>query len=351
MDERVQELECRLKAQDKTIRVLSERLEQEIADDISAFALFEQNIALENVVSSRTRELEEHRNELKQALTDLKAAQSELLQAQKLQAIGQLASGIAHEINTPTQYVGNNISFLGESFEDLLQAMQLCQGLLTKDANAQSWDVCRKTLSQAMELADFDFLIAEIPRSLKECEEGVSRISHIVGAMRDFAHPSGGVQQPVELNALIQSTIEISRNEWKLVADLETHLDPSLPTVEGLKDELGQVLLNLIVNAAHAIADHNPTGNGKGLIRIVTRRNGDWAEILVQDDGCGIPENLQEKVFEPFFTTKEVGRGSGQGLAIVYNVVLDKHHGELKVDSQAGEGTTLIVRLPLGNQS
>jgi signal transduction histidine kinase len=348
MDDKIQELEYRLKAQDKTIRVLSERLERQMADDISGFALFEQNIALENVVTTRTRELEEHRVDLERALAELKETQTELLQAQKLQAIGQLAAGIAHEINTPTQYVGNNISFLRDLFGDLMRAIQLCQGLLKEEAGAQSIDGVRSTIKQAFEMIDFEFLQEDMVSALSDCEEGVNRISVIVGAMKDFAHPSGGNLRPVALQKLIQSTIEISRNEWKLLAELKTELDPGLPTVEGLKDELGQVLLNLIINAAHAIADANPSCDKQGLIRILTRRNGNWAEILVEDNGCGIPEELHQKIFEPFFTTKEVGRGSGQGLAIVYNVVAGKHQGEVLVDSEPGKGARFTVRLPLG---
>ncbi len=339
MNEQAQTLEDKLKAQEKTIRILSERLEQHMADDISGFALFEQNIALENVVDTRTRELES-------ALTELKAAQTELLHSQKLQAIGQLASGIAHEINTPTQYVGNNISFLSQSFTELLQALHSCESLLSDAPEKQSLQDCHTTIAEALKKADFEFLKEEIPRALKECENGIKRISGIVIAMKDFAHPSGGSMQPVDLSGLIQTTTEISRNEWKLVADLETHFDPELPPIEGLKDELGQVLLNLIVNAAHAIEDRE-AAEGKGIIRITTRRDGKWAEIKVEDNGCGIPEELQQKVFEPFFTTKEVGRGSGQGLAIVYNVITDKHHGKMSVRSEPDKGTLFTIHLPL----
>ncbi|WP_275099406.1 sensor histidine kinase [Sedimenticola hydrogenitrophicus] len=349
MDEQVHLLEQKIAAQEKTIRILSERLEQQTADNISGFALFEQNIVLENVVTTRTRELEAHRIELERALTELKAAQSELLQAQKLQAIGQLASGIAHEINTPTQYVGDNITFITESFADLLQALQLCESMLAETPDGESPPECRSTLARAMELADYHYLKEEIPRALKECKDGVKRISGIVGAMKEFAHPSGGIMQPVDLNHLIRSTVEICRNEWKLIAELETELDPVMSSVLGLKDELGQVLLNLIVNAAHAIADGKTAGDKMGLIRIATRCDGDWAEIQVQDNGCGVPMELRQKIFEPFFTTKEVGRGSGQGLAIVYHVVTDKHHGELTVDSAPGQGTIFTVRLPMAS--
>jgi two-component system, NtrC family, sensor kinase len=155
--------------------------------------------------------------------------------------------------------------------------------------------------------------------------------------------------QQVDLHNLIQSTIAISRNEWKYVAKLETDFDPKLPYMDGLKDELGQVMLNLIVNAVHAIEDQGYKEGGNGIIRISTKLDGEWVEIQVEDNGCGIPQESYSKIFEPFFTTKDVGRGSGQGLAIVYNVVANKHHGKISVHSEPGKWTTLTIRLPLVN--
>jgi signal transduction histidine kinase len=329
-DDGIKELETKLKAQNKTIMVLSERLEQHISDNISGFALFEQNIALEHVVATRTHELETKHAELEQALEELKSAQSELLHAQKLQAIGQLASGIAHEINTPAQYVGDNIKFLNDAFNTLLQTIEFC----------------RKTTPDIQEDEDLDFLTREIPRALKDSGEGMEYISNIVSAMKEFAHPSGETMRQVDLHSVIMSTVAISRNEWKHSAKLETDFDQQLPSVCGFKDELGQVMLNLIVNAVHAIEDCK-TDNANGLIRISTQHDDDWAEIKVEDNGCGIPDELRQRIFEPFFTTKEVGRGSGQGLAIVYNVITDKHNGKLTVKSEQGKGSTFIIQLPL----
>jgi len=340
MESRIDLLEQQLKSRDKTIRVLSERMEQHLADDVSSFALFEQNIALEKAVAMRTHELE-------QALDHLKSAQTDLLQAQKQQAIGQLAAGIAHEINTPTQYLGNNVSFLQDSFDTLLQTLRHCQELLRAEAGGQSVESLRHGLREALDLADLDFMGEEVPRALNDSGEGVKRISDIVGAMKDFAQPSGGKMMPVELESLIRAAVEISRYEWKEVAEISTDLDPLLPSVVGLKDELGQALLNLIINAAHAIADSPCGGEAGGLIHIMTRRRDDWAELSVEDNGCGIPEELQDKIFDPFFTTKGVGKGSGQGLAIVYNVITGKHHGQLFVHSEPGRGTTITARLPL----
>lgn len=304
------------------------------------------NEDLEKRVHNRTQELQMSNAELENAYRDLQTAHSQILQQEKMASIGQLASGIAHEINTPTQFVGSNISFLRESFGNLLQAMDLCQDLLLKAENEQTIDAFRQTLRLVLELADLEFMKTEVLQALKESEDGVNRIAKIVTAMKDFAHPGGTSPQPMELNPLIKSTIEICRNEWKLVARLETDLDPSLPIVAGIRDELGQVVLNLLVNAAHAVADGSCT-NGQGLIRVVTRRSDNWVEIVVQDNGCGIPKELQQKIFEPFFTTKKVGRGSGQGLAIAYHIVSGKHHGKLLVDSEPGKSTTFTVQLPI----
>jgi signal transduction histidine kinase len=165
--------------------------------------------------------------------------------------------------------------------------------------------------------------------------------------MKEFSHPSSTTLEPVDLEMLIHTTVEISRNAWKRVAELDLELASSPLIVSGLRDELGQVLLNLIINAVDAIADAPPSEGGLGRIRILTRVAGDWAEIVVEDSGCGISPSLLSKIFEPFFTTKQVGRGSGQGLAIAYHIVTDKHGGELLVDSTPGKGSTFTVRLPL----
>lgn len=177
----------------------------------------------------------------------------------------------------------------------------------------------------------------------KRAEEELLRLNEEVDAQTS----ASASLQPVELAPLIDSTVEITRTQWHTVARVETVCDPELPTVNGIRSELGVVLLNLIVNAAHAIGDGRGVEPGQGLIRIVTRRNGDWAEIAVTDNGCGIPGELQQKIFEPFFTTREVGKGSGHGLAIAYNIIAGNHHGELLVDSGPGKGTTFTVRLPL----
>jgi PAS domain S-box-containing protein len=304
------------------------------------------NEELEQRIQRRTSELQQSHTVLRDAYRDLQTAHTRLLQQEKMAAIGQLAAGIAHEINTPTQFVSDNISFLRESFEKLLQALVLCRSLISTSADHQLIATIRQTFDRTLAEADLDFIREEAYQALTECEDGMNRITRTVSAMKDFAQTSGSLQ-PVELAPLIDSTVEITRTQWHSVARVETEFDPELPIVNGIRSELGAVLLNLIVNAAHAIGDGRGVEPGQGLIRIVTRRNGNWAEIAVSDSGCGIPGELHQKIFEPFFTTREVGKGSGQGLAIAYNIIAGNHHGELLVDSGPEKGSTFTIRLPL----
>lgn len=305
------------------------------------------NEELEARVRERTRELRVSHAELEAAYRELKLAHSSILQQEKMASIGQLASGIAHEINTPAQYVGNNIAFLRDSLEGLLEGMALCQGSLSCLEAGRLTAAAHKNLEAMFEAIDFDYLKKELPRALLESEEGIRRISGIVSAMKDFAHPGGSALGPVELDGLIRSTVEISRNAWKRVAELSVELATPPVIVKGLRDELGQVLLNLVVNAVDAIAETRREEDVPGRIRVRTRVVGAWGEIVVEDSGCGIPRALQQKIFEPFFTTKTVGQGSGQGLAIAYHIVTDKHGGELRVESEPGRGSRFIIRLPL----
>ncbi|MEJ2694326.1 MAG: PAS domain S-box protein [Candidatus Thiodiazotropha sp.] len=308
------------------------------------------NEELEARVIERTGELQASHVELEKAYEELKRAHASILQQEKMASIGQLASGIAHEINTPTQYVSNNISFLRESMDGLLSGMQTCLGAVS---SAQNGSLTREALGEleaVLEETDFDYLKTEIPRALEESTEGIRRITSIVVAMKEFAHPSGDNLELVDLENLIQNTVEISRNSWKSVADLSIEPAATPLRVYGRRDELGQVLLNLIINAVDAIEEPHKAGEALGRIRIQSRDVGGWAEIRVEDTGCGIPLELRHKIFEPFFTTKEVGKGSGQGLAIAYHIIKDKHGGELLVDSASDRGTTLTIRLPMARQ-
>jgi PAS domain S-box-containing protein len=273
---------------------------------------------------------------LKQTLEERDRLEDNLRQAQKLEAIGQLAAGIAHEINTPTQYVGDNLRFLKESFGEF-------DSLLAQLA-ALGGEPAAKLMAEI----DFDYLKEEIPRALAQSLEGVDRVAKIVRAMKEFSHPARE-KTATDLNRAIQSTVTVASNEWKYVAEIEMDLDPNLPSVHCSPAEFNQVVLNMIVNAAHAITDVvGDGGSGKGKITVRTRVDGEFVIVVIADSGSGMPAHIQQRIFDPFFTTKEVGKGTGQGLAIAHNVIVDKHGGTIKVASAPGAGTTFTIRLPIG---
>lgn len=274
--------------------------------------------------------------------------QTQLLQRSKLESVGQLAAGIAHEINTPIQYIGTNIDFFSESFEDISRFFSTLHNLVTQEDDAADYSHMIKTVHGALDEADWEFLREEIPAALEQTRDGVNRVSAIVRAMKEFSHPGSREKAPADLNEIIKNTLMVSSNEWKYVAEIETDFG-DLPMVPCLSDELGQVFLNVIVNAAHAIGNQQEkTGSEeKGRITITTSTEGDFAEIRIADSGGGMEEKVRERVFDPFFTTKEVGKGTGQGLSIARNVIITKHQGTITVDSEVDHGTTFVIRLPL----
>ena len=272
------------------------------------------------------------------------AMERELSQAQKMESLGTLSGGIAHELNTPIQYVGDNVRFLEGAFADIASVLESYAQLRAAAAEAGALAAPSEAVGEALEAADLDYLLEEIPVSITQTLEGVDRVSKIVQAIKAFSHPDGGTKAPVDVNQAIETTATVTRNQWKYVAELTLDLDPELPQVPCLAGEFNQVILNLIVNAADAIEDK---GEETGRITVSTRRNGDWAEIRVADSGTGIPAEVRERIFDPFFTTKEPGRGSGQGLSICHTIIHKKHGGQLDVETVEGEGTTFIIRLPL----
>jgi signal transduction histidine kinase len=265
-------------------------------------------------------------------------------------SIGQLAAGIAHEINTPIQFINSNITFLNNTFDELLESIRDYREKLDfADTDlSRIPKLAAKFLLNAKEF-DFDYLKDEIPLALEQTAEGAQRVSRIVKAMNSFAYSGGTEIGPVDMVDLIHTTIEISRNAWEPVADLDVELIVPPLVVKGRSSELGQVLLNLIINAADAIAEFLQPENIQGKILIRTQRMKKWGEILVTDSGCGIDSSQLTRIFEPFFTTKDVGKGSGQGLAIAYNIITETHGGELLVDSDPGMRSTFTIRLPLEN--
>jgi PAS domain S-box-containing protein len=274
--------------------------------------------------------------------------QSQLLQAHKLEAIGQLAAGIAHEINTPIQYVGDNTRFLQDAFESLCRAATNRCGALAAVAHDAATGDSVPEAEPITQDDDLDYLLQEVPTAICQSLEGIERVAKIVRAMKEFSHPSTGKRAAIDLHRAIENTVTIARNEWKYVSTVDTDFDPSIPLVICLPDELNQALLNILVNAAHAIAEATGNGaKGKGTITVSTRRDGEWVEIRICDTGAGIPERYRHKVFEPFFTTKPVGKGTGQGLAVAYAVVVDQHGGTIDFETEVGRGTTFVIRLPL----
>jgi PAS domain S-box-containing protein len=284
-------------------------------------------------------------------ITDRQKLDIQLQQSQKMEAIGQLAAGIAHEINTPTQFVGDNTRFFQDAYEDLIQVIREYGKLIDKaksDALTADLITAAEKRIQDMDLA---YLEDEIPIALEHTLKGVERITKIVQAMKIFSHPDMISKEPADVNKEIEKTITISRNEWKYVARMETDFDSNLPAVPCFRAELNQVILNMIVNAAHAIDEANTSApSEQGIIRIRTYHEDNWVKIRISDTGAGIPQEIRHKIFDLFFTTKEPGKGTGQGLAISHSVIVEKHKGTLDLESQEGKGTTFIIGLPLGTE-
>lgn len=267
--------------------------------------------------------------------------------SQKMESIGQLAAGIAHEINTPAQYIHSNVEYLEKSFRLLDIAIQKRQQLLDEIKFDDFSGPVYQKYKNIRQDTSLTYHLQEAPNALKGCIDGVKRISAIVNSMRYFGHPGKKEKTSLNVNEAITHAITVSQNEWKYYADIEKHLDPSLPPLHCYATEFNQVLLNIIVNAAQAIAESiGKTPSKKGIIRITSRSKGEIIEVSVQDTGVGIPEDIQGKIFDPFFTTKDVGQGTGQGLAIAHSVIVDKHAGTIDVESTPGQGTTFIIRLP-----
>jgi PAS domain S-box-containing protein len=281
-------------------------------------------------------------------LSEQRRIEIELGHARKLEAVGQLASGIAHEINTPTQYVGDGVHFLKEAFDGYRRLVGQYQLAVKALATAGGHEALISEIRETEESIDLPYLDANTPGSFESCQDGIARISTIVRAMKQFAHPDQKEKVPADLNQALQTTLAIARNEYKYVAEVTTELG-DLPPVVCHVGDLNQVFLNLIVNAAHAIGDVVGHGGGKGTIRIKTSVEGSLARIDIADTGAGIPAAIRQRIFEPFFTTKEVGKGTGQGLAIARSIIVTKHGGSLTFESEVGKGTTFTIRLPIGD--
>jgi signal transduction histidine kinase len=283
---------------------------------------------VERSLELASQELLTRNRELRADIERRKQLELELSQAEKLRAEGQLASGIAHELNTPIQYVGDNLAFLQRGFRELAGAI---------DA------VVEQKVGAARD--KLRFVQQNIPGALDAAREGCERVAEIVSAMKVFAHPDGADFSSADINRALTSTLAVARNELKYTADVQLQLG-ELPPVECHVGELNQVFLNLITNAGHAIIDRYGADGPRGTIGVSSRASGDRVVVEISDNGCGIPAAIQPRIFEPFFTTKEVGRGTGQGLAISRSIVVDRHGGALYFRTKPGEGTTFVVEIP-----
>jgi len=288
---------------------------------------------------------------LREATDMLEETHAQLLLAQKMESIGQLAAGVAHEINTPTQFVGDNTRFLKDTFEQLAPALgQVRQLLETAIAGGDCGREAR-AVKELFEEIELDYILEEFPTALDQSIEGLQRVSTIVKAMKEFSHSGPSEMALADLNRSLETTINVASHEWKYVAEIEKDLDSDLPHVFCHAGEIAQVLLNMIVNAAYALREkYGEEAGKKGVIRLSTRSAGRYVEIRVSDSGSGIPEEIRQRIFDPFFTTKAVGEGTGQGLSVAHKVVVQEHHGTISVESEVGVGTTFIIRLPLGRE-
>lgn len=264
-------------------------------------------------------------------ITATKLLEIQLSQAQKLESLGQLAAGIAHEINTPLQFIGHNIQFIGESLDDLLPSF--------KEGISKSYD------EDSTELDEIEYLKNEIPTAIQESLDGVNRVSTIVQALKKFAHPDQQSFTKININDVVENVIEVTRNEWKYVADIKTELSDNLFLIAGVRGEMNQIFLNLIVNAIHAVREKYGKESNLGEIVVHTRNHADFVVMSIKDNGCGVPDNIIHRIFDPFFTTKEVGEGTGQGLYIVHTLV-EKINGKVNFNSEEGVGTEFIIHLP-----
>jgi PAS domain S-box-containing protein len=284
-----------------------------------------------------------------QDVTETKVAQSDLADAQRLAAVGTLAAGVAHEINTPVQFVNDSIHFLCDAATDLFGLLERLREVKERAAARAPGDELARLAEEASEAeddADLPYLLENMPKAFERSIEGLERVTTIVRSMKEFAHPTQKEMAPSDLNRAIQATTTVARSEYKYVADLETDLG-DIPLVTCHLGDINQVVLNMVVNAAHAIEDVVRGTERRGLIKVSTRADGDYVLISIADTGSGIPEGARARIFDPFFTTKEVGRGTGQGLAIARSAIREKHGGELSFETEIGRGTTFFMRLPI----
>ncbi len=279
-------------------------------------------------------------------VTEKNRLEIELRHSQKLESVGRLAAGIAHEINTPIQFVGDNVSFISGAFEQLLALCDTYREQCVRASTAPLTDEDLARLRQKEEEADFEYTRSAVPTSISATVDGVARVARIVQSMKAFAHPDRGERSMADINAALRNTLTVATNELKYVATVETELG-EIPAIPCYLSDLNQVFLNLLVNAAHAIGDVVGQSGQRGVITVRTYVEQERLVVAISDTGTGIPPAVRSRVFEPFFTTKAVGRGTGQGLALARSVIVEQHGGTITFETEVGKGTTMFIRLPL----
>lgn len=292
---------------------------------------------LEAAVRARTEQLETANGKLADELAWRDRVETEMRVSQRLEAVGQLAAGIAHEINNPLQYVGDHLEFVTDATADLLGLIGRIHACLVHHGESPVAIDARLVFDSI----DIPYMRRELPGALDAIQGGIQRITSIVRAMKELSHPGTGDSRVADINRAIESALEICANSYRCVAQLEKHLAP-LPPVTCFIAELGQVFLNLIINASQAME-----GQTRGKLAVTSAVDGDHVEISISDTGGGIPLEIQQRIFDPFFTTKEIGRGTGQGLSIARAIIVDRHAGSLSFRSVAGLGTTFVIRIPI----
>ncbi|MBU4486851.1 MAG: PAS domain S-box protein, partial [Candidatus Delongbacteria bacterium] len=285
---------------------------------------------------------------LQRDVSDMIKIENQLRHAQKMEGIGTLAAGIAHEINTPLQYLYDNTLFIKDSFQVILDSISQVKALAGIYSNDKKTDNDNNfaAMKDILTKDNLEYLTDEIPKAIEENINGLKIVRKIVLAMKDFSHPGLQTMQKADINDAISSTVIITKNVWKFHAEVVTEFEETLPEVTCHIGDINQVFLNMITNSCDAIVEKNGC-DAKGVIRIKTRSDENFVYVTIQDTGSGIPQKIIDKIFHPFFTTKDVGKGTGQGLALSYDIITNKHNGEIIVESEIGVGTKFVIKLPI----
>lgn len=305
------------------------------------------NLPIQKTVLSETIDGKEKFLEIIFDISERKELERRLNLAQKLESIGQLSAGIAHEINTPAQYLGDNLKFFSGAFDDILNFAKGYESICSSTQAAHDSELCMH-VEKMWKDTDMDYLTEEIPHALTQSLEGIRRIASIVKAMKQFSHPGIDLVKHADINAALENTVTVCRNEWKYHSKVVFELSPDIPLLSCYINDLNQAFLNIIVNAAHAITNKVANTGELGVITVRTWLEEPWIAIEIEDTGTGIPADILPKIFDPFFTTKDVGVGTGQGLSLCYAIIVDKHGGTIDFTSEPGVGTRCSIRLPLG---